>query len=52
VVEAAQRVVHSSELSELTQRDKIAFVEALLKPPPPNSRLRNAAARHAQMFGR
>ena len=52
VVEAAQRVVRASELSELTQRDRIAFVEALLTPPKPNARLRKAAARHAQVFGR
>jgi len=52
VVEAAQRVVRASELAELTQRDKIAFVEALLNPPAPNRRLRKAAARHAQVFGR
>jgi uncharacterized protein (DUF1778 family) len=52
VVEAAQRVVRASELSELTERDRIAFVEALLNPPTPNARLRKAAARHAQVFGR
>jgi uncharacterized protein (DUF1778 family) len=52
VVEAAQRVVRASELSELTQRDKIVFVEALLNPPAPNARLRKAAVRHAQVFGR
>jgi uncharacterized protein (DUF1778 family) len=27
-------------------------VEALLNPPAPNARLRKAAARHAQVFGR
>lgn len=52
VVEAAQRVVRASELSELTQRDRMTFVEALLNPPKPNARLRKAAARHAQVFGR
>jgi uncharacterized protein (DUF1778 family) len=52
VVEAAQPVVRASELSELAQRDKIAFVEALLNPPAPNARLCNAAARHAQLFER
>jgi uncharacterized protein (DUF1778 family) len=51
-VEAAHRVIRDSELADLTRRDKIAFVEALLNPPPPNARLRNAAARHSQMFGR
>lgn len=52
VVEAAQRVVRARELSDLTQRDRIAFVEALLNPPAPNARLRKAAVRHAQVFGR
>jgi uncharacterized protein (DUF1778 family) len=51
-VEAAHRVLRESELADLTRRDKIAFVEALLNPPSPNARLRNAAARHAQVFGR
>jgi uncharacterized protein (DUF1778 family) len=41
---------HASELAELTQRDKIAFVEALLNPPAPNERLRIAAARHARVL--
>jgi uncharacterized protein (DUF1778 family) len=51
-VEAARRVLRESELSSLTRRDRIAFVEALLNPPVPNSRLRKAAARHAKVFGR
>jgi len=51
-VEAAQRVLRESELSSLTRRDRIAFVEALLNPPAPNERLRKAAARHAKVFGR
>lgn len=51
-VEAARRVLRESELADLTRRDKIAFVEALLNPQAPNTRLRNAAARYAQVFGR
>lgn len=51
-LEAAHRVLRESELSNLTQRDRITFVEALLNPPAPNERLRKAAARHAQVFGR
>jgi len=50
-VEAAHRVLRESELVDLTRRDKIAFVEALLNPPAPNARLRKAAARHSQVFG-
>jgi uncharacterized protein (DUF1778 family) len=49
-VEAATRTVQASELMHLTQRDRIAFVEALLNPPAPNARLQKAAQRHAQMF--
>jgi uncharacterized protein (DUF1778 family) len=41
---------HACELSELTQRDKIEFVEGLLDPPAPNERLRIAAARHARVL--
>jgi len=51
-IEAAHRVLRESELIDLTRRDRIAFVEALLNPPAPNARLRKAAARHAQFFGR
>jgi uncharacterized protein (DUF1778 family) len=51
-IEAAHRVLRESELIDLTRRDRIAFVEALLNPPAPNARLRKAAARHAQVFGR
>jgi uncharacterized protein (DUF1778 family) len=51
-VEAAHRVLRESELADLTRRDKIAFVEALLNPPAPNAKLRNAAARHARFLGR
>ena len=47
-VEAARRIVRQNELVELTQRDRIAFVEALLNPPPPNDRLQRAIERHRQ----
>jgi uncharacterized protein (DUF1778 family) len=48
VVEAANRTVRENEFLELTYRDRIAFVEALLNPPAPNERLRDAMARHSQ----
>jgi uncharacterized protein (DUF1778 family) len=47
-LEAAKRTVRQNELIELTRRDRIAFVEALLNPPPPNDRLRRAMHRHNQ----
>lgn len=52
VTEAARLVLRESELADLTRRDKVAFIEALLNPPAPNARLRHAAARHAQVFGK
>jgi len=50
-VESARRVLREKELIELTQRDRIAFVESLLNPPLPNRRLREAARRYKQVFG-
>jgi uncharacterized protein (DUF1778 family) len=49
---AARRIVRENELADLTHRDRMAFVEALLHPSAPNVRLQDAAARHARMFGR
>jgi len=49
-LEAAKHTVRENEFVELTRRDRIAFVEALLNAPAPNARLQKAAARHAQMF--
>ncbi len=49
-VEAAKRTVRENEFVELTQRDRVTFVEALLNAPAPNARLRKAAERHARLF--
>jgi uncharacterized protein (DUF1778 family) len=50
-VEAAKRAVRENDFMELTYRDRVAFVEALLKAPTlPNAKLRAAAKRHARMF--
>ena len=49
-VEAAKRTVQENEFMHLTQRDRVAFVEALLNSPAPNARLQKAAQRHAQIF--
>jgi uncharacterized protein (DUF1778 family) len=51
-VEAAKRIVRESEFLELTRRDRLVFVEALLNASKPNARLRKAAERHARMFPR
>jgi uncharacterized protein (DUF1778 family) len=47
-LEAAKRTVRQNEWVELSRRDRIAFVEALLNPPLPNDRLRRAIERHNQ----
>lgn len=49
-LEAAKRTVQENEFMHLTQRDRVAFVEALLNAPAPNATLRKAARRHAQIF--
>lgn len=47
----AERTIKEAEFMELTQRDRVAFVQALLNAPAhPNAKLRNAADRYAQMF--
>jgi uncharacterized protein (DUF1778 family) len=51
-VEVATRTVLDHEVIDLSRRDRIAFVEALLNAPAPNTRLQKAAERHAQMFAR
>jgi uncharacterized protein (DUF1778 family) len=48
-VEAATRIVRENEFVELSRRDRMAFVEALLDPPAPNARLRKAMRRHNRM---
>ena len=49
--EAAERTIKEAEFMELTHRDRVAFVKALLNAPAsPNAKLRNAAQRHAQLF--
>jgi len=47
----AERTLKEAEFMELTQRDRMAFVKALLKAPAsPNAKLQKAAERYAQMF--
>jgi uncharacterized protein (DUF1778 family) len=50
-LEAARRVIRENEYLDLSQRDRIAFVEAVLNPPPPSDRLKQAAKRHKRMLG-
>jgi uncharacterized protein (DUF1778 family) len=48
-VEAATRTIRESEFIELSRRDRLAFVEALLNAPEPNTRLQEAMQRHHQL---
>jgi uncharacterized protein (DUF1778 family) len=47
-VEAAARTISEHETLELTQRDQIAFVRALVSPPAPNPRLRREMKRYLE----
>ena len=44
--EAARRIIRESEVLELSERDQIAFAEALTKPPRATRALRQAARRY------
>jgi uncharacterized protein (DUF1778 family) len=50
--EAAAKVIEANETIRLTREEQIAFVSALLNSPPPNARLRRAAAKYRQHTGR
>lgn len=45
--EDARRVVEEAEIMRLAREDQIRFAEALIAPPKPNDRLRQAARHHA-----
>ncbi|MEZ4267722.1 MAG: DUF1778 domain-containing protein [Myxococcota bacterium] len=44
--EAAHRVIRESEILELSERDQLAFAEALVNPPAPSPALRDAVRRY------
>jgi uncharacterized protein (DUF1778 family) len=48
---AAERVIESHEKITLSDRDWDAFYNALLKPPSPSQRLREAARRYRERVG-
>lgn len=48
--EAAQEAIREHELMSLTARDTKAFVDALMKPPAPGKRLKQAAARYKSLM--
>ncbi|MBC7378193.1 MAG: DUF1778 domain-containing protein [Burkholderiaceae bacterium] len=49
--EAASRVIQEHETIRLSRTEQMAFVRALLNPPPPNARLRKAAAAYRKQMG-
>ncbi len=51
VQEAAGRAIEEHEQLELSARDSEAFVEALLRPKPVNSRLSETVRRYREATG-
>ena len=49
--ETASRVIQEHEAIRLGRTEQIAFVRALLDPPPANARLRMAAATYRKQMG-
>jgi uncharacterized protein (DUF1778 family) len=52
VQEAAARTVREREVLTLSTRDRQVFLEALLNPPAPSKRLRQAAKRYKRISAR
>jgi uncharacterized protein (DUF1778 family) len=48
---AAERVIDSHEKTILSARDWAVFYDALVNPPEPNERLREAARRYRERVG-
>lgn len=44
--EAANRIIQENEAIQLTRAEQMAFVSALLDPPEPKARLRQAAKKY------
>jgi len=51
-VEAALRVIREHEYLDFSQRDRMAFVEAVLHPASPGERLKRAAQRHRKTLSK
>lgn len=49
--EAASRVIQEHETIRLNRSEQVAFVTALLNPPAPGKRLRQAAAAYRKQMG-
>lgn len=51
VYEAAKRSIMDHQILKLTERDRLAILEAFVNPPLPNEHLKRAARRHTEVFG-
>ena len=51
-IKAAEKVIEQSERVELSERDSMRVLELLENPPKPSAKLRAAAKRHREIFGR
>jgi uncharacterized protein (DUF1778 family) len=49
--EAASRVIQEHETIRLNRAEQVAFVSALLDPPPANARLQKAAIAYLKQIG-
>jgi uncharacterized protein (DUF1778 family) len=52
VGEDARRTIEQTDIIRLSRENQIAFAKALINPPEPNAKLRAAAKRHAELFGK
>jgi len=52
VLPAAERVIDRTERLELSERDSLRVLALLENPPKPSAKLRAAAKKHREIFGR
>jgi uncharacterized protein (DUF1778 family) len=51
ITDAARRTIAEHETLNLSERDRAAFFEAMIKPPASNKRLARAFAEHGRRVG-
>ena len=52
VVPAAERIIERTERLQLSERDSLRVLDLLENPPKPSAKLRAAAKKHREIFGR